>query len=103
MTRQNLTLGLREIMTEVCPTCGGEGRVLSEESVILMVERRLIRLARESATPGLRVAVHPRMAALLQSGEPSRVRRVESESGRFLILCPAEDAAALDHVALVPD
>ncbi len=103
MTRQNLTLGLREIMTEVCPTCRGEGRVLSEESVMLMVERRLIRLARESATPGLRVAVHPRMAALLQRGEPSRVRRVESESGRFVILCAAEDTVALDHVALVPD
>jgi ribonuclease G len=27
MTRQNVTPGLREVMTRACPTCHGEGRV----------------------------------------------------------------------------
>ena len=41
MTRQNVTEGVREILTKTCPTCEGEGVVLSEETVALDVERRL--------------------------------------------------------------
>jgi ribonuclease G len=32
MTRQNVTDGPREVMTKKCPTCGGDGIVLSETS-----------------------------------------------------------------------
>ena len=46
MTRQNVTEGVREIMTKPCPTCGGEGVVLSEETIAIDVERRLRDLVR---------------------------------------------------------
>jgi ribonuclease G len=103
MTRQNVTLGLREIMTSVCPTCHGEGRVLSEESALLDVERRLLKAARRAVTPGVRVGVHPRMLTLLRAGSPSPLHRVETSSGRFVILSAAEASVPLDHVATVPD
>ncbi len=35
MTRQNVTDGVREILTKTCPACEGEGVVLSEETVAL--------------------------------------------------------------------
>src|SRR5207249_1824463 len=35
MTRQNVTDGPREVMTKKCPTCGGDGIVLSEASAAL--------------------------------------------------------------------
>ena len=38
MTRQNVTDGVREILTKRCPTCDGEGVVESEETVA--IERR---------------------------------------------------------------
>ena len=41
MTRQNVTEGVREIMTRPCPTCDGDGVVLSEETVAIEFERRL--------------------------------------------------------------
>src|SRR4051794_38883660 len=44
MTRQNVTEGVREIMTKTCPTCDGEGVVKSEETVAIEVERKLRRL-----------------------------------------------------------
>ena len=47
MTRQNVTEGVREILTKTCPTCEGEGVVLSEETVAIDVERRLRELAAE--------------------------------------------------------
>src|SRR5512132_2529146 len=45
MTRQNVTEGVREIMTRPCPTCDGDGVVLSEETMAIEFERRLRELA----------------------------------------------------------
>ena len=47
MTRQNVTDGVREILTKTCPTCEGEGVVLSEETVAIEVDRWLRDLAVE--------------------------------------------------------
>ncbi len=47
MTRQNVTDGVREILTKTCPTCDGEGVVLSEETVAIEAERKLRELAAE--------------------------------------------------------
>src|SRR4029078_5432803 len=41
MTRQNVTDGVREILTKRCPTCDGEGVVESEETVAIQVVRSL--------------------------------------------------------------
>jgi ribonuclease G len=43
MTRQNITDGLRGIMTDTCPTCRGEGVVLGDESLAVSRNRRLRR------------------------------------------------------------
>jgi ribonuclease G len=103
MTRQSVTRGLRDIVMCRCPMCHGEGRVLSDESALIAVERRLADMATASTAPGLRVEVHPRMVSLLRAGHPSRLEQLERRSGRFFILLTAEGSAELDHVALVPD
>ena len=41
MTRQNVTDGVREIMSRPCPTCEGEGVIRSEETIAIEFERRL--------------------------------------------------------------
>src|SRR5262249_55712663 len=41
MTRQNVTEGVREIMSRPCPTCEGEGVIRSEETIAIEFERRL--------------------------------------------------------------
>ena len=41
MTRQNVTDGVREILTAPCPTCDGEGVVLSAETVAIEGLRKL--------------------------------------------------------------
>jgi Ribonuclease G/E len=47
MTRQNVTDGVREILTRTCPTCVGEGVIQSEETMAIEVIRRLRELAAE--------------------------------------------------------
>jgi ribonuclease G len=47
MTRQNVTEGVREIMTRPCPTCDGEGVIKSEETIAIEFERRMRDLAKD--------------------------------------------------------
>src|SRR6266498_4186180 len=66
MTRQNVTDGPREILTDRCPTCKGDGVVISEQTAAVIVERQLRALAAPgSRTQAFRVEVNERIAALL--------------------------------------
>ena len=62
MTRQNVTEGPREILTRRCPTCEGNGTILSEASAVVDTERRLRALAGESPrTKAFRVELNARV------------------------------------------
>ena len=63
MTRQNVTDGVREILTVPCPTCAGEGVVLSAETVALEGLRKMRDIAAENAdTEAFLVRVNPKVA-----------------------------------------
>lgn len=85
MTRQNVTDGIRGIMTRSCPDCGGEGVVLSAQSVALEVERKLRLLAKESVSEAFLVEVHPDVAGLFALSDGLRARRFSEEVGRLFI------------------
>jgi ribonuclease G len=72
MTRQNVTDGVREILTKRCPTCDGEGVVESEETVAIQIVRRLRDLVAEKPKPeAFLVRVNPKVAAeLLRDDSP---------------------------------
>jgi ribonuclease G len=100
MTRQNVTDGVREIMTKTCPTCEGEGVVLSEESVALEVDRRLRELAAERREPeAFLIRVHPRVASLLVSGPGRPIVEIEAETGKHFHF-EGTEALPIDHFAV---
>jgi ribonuclease G len=75
MTRQNVTDGVREILTKRCPTCDGEGVVESEETVAIQVVRSLRDIVeagpKRDGPEAFLVRVHPRVAAqLLRADSP---------------------------------
>jgi ribonuclease G len=85
MTRQNVTDGVREILTKTCPTCEGEGVVLSEETVAIEVDRWLRDLAAERPeSPAFLIRVNPRVASILVGGHgvPGPLVEIEAETGR---------------------
>src|SRR5207342_126763 len=66
MTRQNVTEGPREILTKRCPTCDGNGFVISEASSVVDTERRLRALASQSPrTKAFEVELNARVRDLL--------------------------------------
>ncbi|HEX6459746.1 MAG TPA: Rne/Rng family ribonuclease [Thermoleophilaceae bacterium] len=79
MTRQNVTDGVREILTKPCPTCHGDGVVLSEETVAIEVERKLRELAAEKPdVEAFLIQLNPRVSGVLLSG-PGRPPLLEIE------------------------
>jgi ribonuclease G len=82
MTRQNVTDGVREILTAPCPTCSGEGVVLSAETVALEGLRKLRDFAAENETAeAFLVRVNPKVAHEL-TDEDSGLRELEDETGK---------------------
>ena len=100
MTRQNVTEGVREILTKPCPTCDGEGVVLSEETVAIEVERKLRELAAERPQPeAFLIQVHPRVAALLVGGPGRPLLEIEEETGKHFHF-EGSEALPIDHFAV---
>src|SRR4051795_11846720 len=82
MTRQNVTDGVREILTAPCPTCEGEGVVLSAETVALDAMRRLPDIATGAKdAEALLIRVHPKVAAELIDPD-SGLTELEAETGK---------------------
>jgi ribonuclease G len=80
MTRQNITDGVREILTAPCPTCDGEGVVLSAETVALEGLRKMRDLATGEADAFL-LRVNPKVAAELIDPD-SGLAELEGETGK---------------------
>ena len=100
MTRQNVTDGVREILTTTCPTCDGEGVVLSEETVAIEVERKLRDLVAEKPKPeAFLIQVHPAVSNVLLNGPGRPVLELEKELGRHFHF-EGSDALPIDYFAV---
>ncbi len=100
MTRQNVTDGVREILTKTCPTCDGEGVVLSEETVAIDAERKLRELAAERPqTEAFLIQLHPRVAGLLAGGPGRPLLEIEDETGKHFHF-EGSEALRIDHFAV---
>jgi len=103
MTRQNVTDGVREILTKTCPTCEGEGVVLSEETVAIEVDRWLRDLAAERPEPpAFLIRVNPKVATILVGGHgvEGPIHEIEEETGKHFHF-EGTDALPLDFFDVV--
>ncbi len=95
MTRQNVTEGPREILTKRCPTCDGDGIVVSEASAAVDAEARLRALAAQSPrTKAFAVELNARVAALLVGPGAERLARIEDATRRRFFLRGREGVPA---------
>jgi ribonuclease G len=100
MTRQNVTEGVREIMTRTCPTCDGEGVILSEETVAIQIERKLRDLVAEKPEPeAYLIQAHPAVARLLLDGPGRPLLALEDEVDKRFFF-EGTEALPLDYFAV---
>ena len=102
MTRQNVTDGPREILTKKCPTCEGDGIVVSEGTAAIEVERRLRRIAAGSRAQAFQVEVSPRTRAILVGPGASRLRELEEAAKKRFFLV-AKQGVHADHAAVLAE
>ncbi len=99
MTRQNITDGVREILTTTCPTCAGEGVVLSAETVALEGLRKMREIAAGDEAEAFLLRVNPKVAAELIDPD-SGLAELEEETGRQFHF-EGGDALPIDSFELV--
>jgi ribonuclease G len=100
MTRQNVTDGVREILTAPCPTCNGEGVVLSAETVALEGLQKMREIAVEKGdVEAFLIRVNPKVAHELTDAE-SGLAEFEQETGKRFHF-EGGDALPIDTFELV--
>jgi ribonuclease G len=100
MTRQNVTEGVREIMSCPCPACDGEGVIRSEETIAIEFERRLRDVVVEHPdAEAFLVQINPRVTAQF-TGQGSRtLHALEAQTGRSFHF-EGSEGLALGHFAI---
>lgn len=100
MTRQNVTEGVREIMSRPCPTCHGEGVIKSEETIAIEFERRLQDIAAEQPeAEAFLVQINPRVSTQF-TGHGSRVlHALEAQTGKSFLF-EGSEGLGLEHFAV---
>ncbi|HKY12555.1 MAG TPA: ribonuclease E/G, partial [Gaiellaceae bacterium] len=96
MTRQNVAHGPREILTTRCPTCNGDGIVISETSAAVEVERKLRTLASGTRSGAFRVELNAHVASILIGPGAARLRAIEERTRRRFFIVGKEGVPA-DH------
>ena len=101
MTRQNVTDGPREILTKRCPTCAGDGIVVSETTSAVDAERRLRALASQSPrTKAFKVELNAHVASMLIGPGAEGLKEIERITKRTFLL-EGKDGTPLDHFTVL--
>jgi ribonuclease G len=100
MTRQNVTDGVREIMTRPCPTCDGEGVIKSEETIAIEFERRMRELAQETEAEALLIQMNPRVSSEFTRDEARTLHAIEQETGKWFHF-EGSEGLPLEHFAVL--
>jgi ribonuclease G len=82
MTRKNVTDGLSGALMEPCPTCHGEGRVLSATTRRLTVERKMRAILAEGRSAAYLFGVNPDTYELLTAPGTNTVASLRSDTGK---------------------
>src|SRR3954447_9547272 len=104
MTRQNVTEGVREILTRPCPTCDGDGVIKSEETIAIEFERRI----REVANKALKrdeaflIRMNPRVTAQFTGDQARVLHQLENETGKVFFF-EGNEGLPLDHFEVITE
>ena len=100
MTRQNVTEGVREIMTRPCPTCHGEGVIKSEETIAIEFERRMRELAPKVDAEALLLQMNPRVSQEFTGHDARVLRAIEADTGKWFHF-EGSEGLPLEHFAVL--
>jgi len=96
MTRKNVADGPFTVLTDECSTCRGEGRVLSDSSVRIMVERKIRSILCTGRADGYLLGVSAETYALLAEPGRNLTAMLRAETGKHVSLTVDRDVNATE-------
>ncbi len=98
MTRQNVTEGVREIISRTCPTCDGDAVVLSEETIAIEFDRQLREVAARSprGSEAFLIQMNPKVSVEFTGVGARMLRELEEATGK-LFHFEGTDSLPLGH------
>jgi len=79
MTRERIRASFMHTFSDPCPICHGVGRVLSQESLAIKIERWFKRASANKSGSNFQLITNPQVSDLLMAGRPSRLRNIERQ------------------------
>lgn len=76
ITRQRINQNISEKVSDLCPTCGGTGKITSKSVLLNQIERWLKNFRSKSKEFRLELVVHPDIADYLTQGTLSRLSKI---------------------------
>jgi len=101
LTRKNVTDGLYGVLTEPCPVCHGEGRVLSDSTKRITVERRLREILLVGKSSAYLVGLNPATYALVSAPGANTVALLRTETGKRLSVIADPDVGPAEVRVLI--
>ena len=101
MTRKNVTDGLFGVLTEECPTCDGQGRVLSAATRRIAVERRMRDAIAKSKASAFLFAVNPETYEAITVPGLNIIAGLRSETRAQITVAPDPECEPLEVRVLI--
>ena len=101
ITRKNVTEGLYGVLTEACPTCGGEGRVVSRTTRRIAVERRMREILRNGKSNAYLFGLNPQTYELVTAPGLNTAASLRAETGKQVSIVADQDAGATEVRILI--
>ena len=101
ITRKNVSEGLYEVLTEPCPSCSGEGRVISGLTRRITVERKLRQILRAGKSDAYLFGINAETYELITAPGLNVVAGLRAESGRQVTVVPEPDVGPVEVKVLI--
>jgi ribonuclease G len=101
ITRKNVTDGLYGVLTEACPTCGGEGRVVSRMTRRIAVERRMREILRNGRSNAYLFGLNPATYELVMAPGLNVAASLRAETGKQVSIVADDEADATEVRVLI--
>jgi len=101
MTRKNVTDGLYGVLTQPCPCCGGEGRVLSQTTRRIAAERRMREILMNGKSPAYLIGLNTETYELVMAPGRNTLASLRAETGKQISIVPDNDIGPTEVRVLI--
>ena len=101
IARKRTTDGLFKVLTAMCPRCQGQGRILSDETCRIGVERKIREIVTNSRATAFLFAVNEETYSMLMDAGVNFAVSLKAETGKQIRVVGARDIGPIDVEVLI--